>query len=328
VYLYALWCSSIPAGEVLQQVVQNRSPEERARQLPEEQYGDKLMMEKGDELMMRGEALEDWVEIFIGGEAESFAQFESIEVSDKMVTSTDVNRYPERESEACVIDAKDRDLVSARSNSKRPSFDGAEMTKQTQLFYTPVLQENPLRYAYRRQDAFLPNERVLFVVTMYNETEEEFRGTLEGLSLNLEYIRKHGSTLGFGDGEDGYKDFLVCIVADGESKASESSLEYGHALGIYDEQVKLLLLLSSPLLSSSSSLSLSLSLSLSSSLTLIPLLSSQGEDRRLARHGCARASFRAHRATAERPRARWPDEDDLRVEEVQQGQTPLAQLVL
>jgi hypothetical protein len=230
---------------MLQRVVGKRTKEEISRQLPDEKYGDKLMMEKGDELIERAEALEAWVEIFIGGDVETFDQFDKMEVKanegSKLFegeNSADPNRYPERLSEAVMIDVRDRQLVTARSNSQRPSFDQSELAQQTQLFYTPILQENPLRYTYKRQEAFAPSERVLMVVTMYNETEEEFKGTFEGISENLEYIAENGEVLGFGGGEEGYKDFLICVVSDGEAKASESTLEYGHNMGIYDAQVK------------------------------------------------------------------------------------------
>lgn len=135
--------------------------------------------------------------------------------------------------------------VSDRLLCRRNTLDGSDLNPsptEQGLFYTPVIQEDPNRWLYKRQEHDLENgkqERVLIVVTMYNEDKRELWQTLAGLAENIEHMSKlPDEECGFGSGKRGWRDFMVIIVSDGEEKAAEETLEYCAELGIYDQNVK------------------------------------------------------------------------------------------
>lgn len=81
----------------------------------------------------------------------------------------------------------------------------------------------------------LPHRRTeLFIVmTMYNEDERMFCGTMAAIVRNIEYLCKQSDWEG--GSESGWEKVVVCIVADGRSKIPERTLNAIAAIGAYQK---------------------------------------------------------------------------------------------
>ncbi len=88
-----------------------------------------------------------------------------------------------------------------------------------------------------RQLEYTPGRRTeLFIVmTMYNEDEELFCQTMNGVMKNIAHLcsRTRSKTWG----KDGWKKVVVCIVSDGRSKINSRTLSVIAAMGVYQEGI-------------------------------------------------------------------------------------------
>ncbi|KIY66737.1 glycosyltransferase family 2 protein [Cylindrobasidium torrendii FP15055 ss-10] len=88
-----------------------------------------------------------------------------------------------------------------------------------------------------RQLEYTPGRRTeLFIVmTMYNEDEELFCRTMDGVMKNVAHLcsRTRSKTWG----KDGWKKVVVCIVSDGRQKINSRTLSVLAAMGVYQEGI-------------------------------------------------------------------------------------------
>jgi chitin synthase len=85
-----------------------------------------------------------------------------------------------------------------------------------------------------RQQVYKRETKVAIVVTMYNEDEQLFCGTMMSLMQNITYICKEKSS---GWGKDGWKNVVICIVSDGRSKCDQRVLMALSVMGVYQDGV-------------------------------------------------------------------------------------------
>ncbi|KAF0755095.1 hypothetical protein AaE_005085, partial [Aphanomyces astaci] len=75
--------------------------------------------------------------------------------------------------------------------------------------------------------------QLLVVITMYNEDEVEMYSTLKKVANNIEHI-KSKKLPGY-EGDDSWKNILVCVVSDGRTKANKGTLAFLRDVGVFDE---------------------------------------------------------------------------------------------
>ena len=76
---------------------------------------------------------------------------------------------------------------------------------------------------------------LFIVMTMYNEDEELFTRTMQGVIRNVAHLctRERSKTWG----KDGWKKVVVCIVSDGRQKINSRTLSVIAAMGCYQDGV-------------------------------------------------------------------------------------------
>lgn len=79
-------------------------------------------------------------------------------------------------------------------------------------------------------DSTQQKQHIMICLTLYNESGQLLQSTLESIARNVEYLEAH---------HHNDPNVLVCIIADGASRISASSLQLVRELGIYPEECKL-----------------------------------------------------------------------------------------
>ena len=76
---------------------------------------------------------------------------------------------------------------------------------------------------------------LFIVMTMYNEDEELFTRTMQGVIRNVAHLctRERSKTWG----KEGWKKVVVCIVSDGRQKINSRTLSVIAAMGCYQDDV-------------------------------------------------------------------------------------------
>lgn len=76
---------------------------------------------------------------------------------------------------------------------------------------------------------------LFIVMTMYNEDEELFTRTMQGVIRNVAHLctRERSKTWG----KEGWKKVVVCIVSDGRQKINSRTLSVIAAMGCYQDGV-------------------------------------------------------------------------------------------
>lgn len=81
-----------------------------------------------------------------------------------------------------------------------------------------------------------PRRTELFIVmTMYNEDEELFCRTMQGVMKNIAHLCKRDRSKTWG--KEGWKKVVVCIVSDGRMKINSRTLSVIAAMGCYQDGV-------------------------------------------------------------------------------------------
>ncbi|RHY31741.1 hypothetical protein DYB32_003216 [Aphanomyces invadans] len=75
--------------------------------------------------------------------------------------------------------------------------------------------------------------QLMVVITMYNEDEVEMYSTLKKVANNIEHIKS--KRLPGYEGDDAWKNILVCVVSDGRTKANKGTLAFLRDVGVFDE---------------------------------------------------------------------------------------------
>ncbi|KAF8551879.1 glycosyltransferase family 2 protein [Imleria badia] len=88
-----------------------------------------------------------------------------------------------------------------------------------------------------RQIHYDPRRRteLFIVITMYNETDELFCRSMQGVIKNIAYLCKRDRSKTWG--KDGWKKVVVCIVSDGRRKINSRTLSVLAAMGAYQEGI-------------------------------------------------------------------------------------------
>jgi chitin synthase len=117
------------------------------------------------------------------------------------------------------------------------------------ITYTAVTEETrnrgrheaesfPDRYQLR-QRIFKRDIKIALVITMYNENEKLFIKSMHAVQRNIAFLCNQRScrfswgTSLFNAGENGWKNFVVVIVADGRSKVNRKVLDVMEVMGLY-----------------------------------------------------------------------------------------------
>ncbi|KAF0687960.1 Aste57867_20341 [Aphanomyces stellatus] len=75
--------------------------------------------------------------------------------------------------------------------------------------------------------------QLMVVITMYNEDEAEMYSTLKKVANNIEHI-KSKKLPGY-EGDESWKNILVCVVSDGRTKANKGTLTFLRDVGVFDD---------------------------------------------------------------------------------------------
>ena len=88
-----------------------------------------------------------------------------------------------------------------------------------------------------RQIHYAPRRRteLFIVITMYNETDELFCRSMQGIINNIAHLCKRDRSKTWG--KDGWKKVVVCIVSDGRQKINSRTLSVLAAMGAYQEGI-------------------------------------------------------------------------------------------
>jgi len=88
-----------------------------------------------------------------------------------------------------------------------------------------------------RQFHYVPRRQteLFIVITMYNETDELFRRSMQGIIKNIAHLCKRDRSGTWG--KDGWKKVVVCIVSDGRQQINSRTLSVLATMGVYQEGV-------------------------------------------------------------------------------------------
>nr|ADE62520.1 chitin synthase 1 [Saprolegnia monoica] len=164
-----------------------------------------LLLHKGKEVLEWAEHLAEWIERYNTHSA-------PVRVAKPMAVEVTYDR---------TMNSPDLDETEART-----------------MFYTPVCctPQAFTETGYRLQCIQSGRRpRLMVVITMYNEDENELRSTLRKVCNNVLYLKQQ-SLPGY-EGDDAWKQVLVVIVSDGRTKANKGTLEWLSNVGLYDEDV-------------------------------------------------------------------------------------------
>ncbi|CAK4677720.1 hypothetical protein LEN26_010192 [Aphanomyces euteiches] len=105
------------------------------------------------------------------------------------------------------------------------------------MYYTPCANKNVADFTaegYRLHCIEQGRQpQLMVVITMYNEDEVEMYSTLKKVANNIETIK--GKELPGYEGDDAWKNILVCVVSDGRTKANKGTLNFLRDIGVFDE---------------------------------------------------------------------------------------------
>ncbi|RQM23199.1 hypothetical protein B5M09_001335, partial [Aphanomyces astaci] len=153
------------------------------------------------------------------------------ETLNRWIESGRVGAAPKRDSFKVGVDMVNRLGTCAGPVS---SHSPAELRT---MYYTPCANKvvsNFTNEGYRLhciEEGRSP--QLLVVITMYNEDEVEMYSTLKKVANNIEHI-KSKKLPGY-EGDDSWKNILVCVVSDGRTKANKGTLAFLRDVGVFDE---------------------------------------------------------------------------------------------
>ena len=76
---------------------------------------------------------------------------------------------------------------------------------------------------------------LFIVITMYNEEDELFARTMEGVIKNIQYMNSRTSSKTWG--KDAWKKIVVCVVSDGRAKINPRTRAVLAAMGVYQDGI-------------------------------------------------------------------------------------------
>ncbi|WFD29765.1 chitin synthase [Malassezia sp. CBS 17886] len=127
--------------------------------------------------------------------------------------------------------------VPPKMLAKLPCQEGREFTHMRYTAVTCDADEFLAeRYTLRPALASPPRAtELLIVMTMYNEDERLFTRTMHGVMRNIAYLCGRKNSRVWGEG--GWRNIVVCIIADGRVKMNSRTLSVLAAMGVYQEGV-------------------------------------------------------------------------------------------